>query len=505
MTTTLRLFPLFAALALSHAQAAALRIDIDVRDTVLSNGLRVLVYQKPAIPAVACRLFYATGSMHEHPGVTGSAHMLEHMLFKGTRKVGTLDSTVDESFLVKLDRLDDSLRRARKHSDSASVAGLRARMDSLQAQYRKSFVKEELWQAYQEAGGTGLNAFTTDMATAYTVTLPSNRVEMFFWFEADRMVNAVMRDFHSERDVVREERRMRIENRPEGRYWETLQHMLWGAHPYGNPTIGWPEDIENYTRQAIEEHYRRWYGPANAVLVLAGDITADSAFRMAARYFGPIRKGAALPEVLARDPEPVGQKRFVDVQDNARPSLDLFFPTPDVHDSDVAALEILEGLLSGAAGRLEPRLVDSLRLATDAGAGNDVRPGAGSFQVSATPAQGADVRACEAEIWKVLADLRDSLVSDRELERVKNLVMATRLRRLRDMETLATDLGFMELYGDWRLVRSFPEAVMQVDANHVRDAARRWLRPERATVGTLLPRNHDAATRDGSVFLGAAK
>lgn len=476
---------------------SSLKVDLAVRDTTLGNGLRVLVHENHAVPAVSCYLFYATGSVHEHPGGTGVAHMLEHMLFKGTRKVGTVDSSADARFLPVLDSLDALARAARDRGDTLGYRTLRARMDTLSNEYRKTFVKDELWQTYRSQGGTDLNAYTTDLGTAYFVTLPSNRVESFFWFESDRMVNAVMRDFHAERDVVREERRLRYENRPEGRYWETLESMFWGAHPYGIPTIGWPSDIENYTRQQIEEHYRAYYAPRNAILVLAGDVRADSAFALASRYFGPVSKGAAFPEVRTRDPEPVGQKRFVSIRENARPAIDILVPTPAFRDADIPALEILEGVLSGAAGRLEPLLVDSLRLATEAGASNEARPYASLFYVGATPAPGADPERLEALLWDEIAKLRDSLVSEREIERVRNGVLAARIAGLRDMSDVAQSLGRMELYGDWRMIATYPEAVAKVTPRQVRDVARRYLRPERATVGWLLPRNHSEATRTG--------
>jgi len=491
------------ALLSGWAAADSLDVDLAVRDTVLANGLRVLVHEDHTVPTVSCRLLYATGSVHEHPGGTGVAHMLEHMLFKGTKKEGTLDSTVDDKFLTRLDDLDARRHAARDRHDTAEMRTLKLKMDSVTDRYRKTFVKEELWQAFKTAGGTGLNASTTDLGTTYYVTLPRNRLELYFWLESDCMVNAVMRDFHAERDVVREERRMRYENRPEGRYWETIENMFWGAHPYGIPTIGWPTDIENYTRQQIEEHYRTYYGPRNAILVLAGDVRSDTAFALAVKYFGDIHKGAAFPKVTSRDPEPVGQKRFVDIQDNAKPSVDILFPTPAIQDSEAAVFEIVEGVLSGAAGRLEPILVDSLRLATEAGASNDARPYASMFYVGGTPAPGADPERIEALLWEQIARLRDTLITDRELVRVKNRVLAARINKLRDMETLATDLGSMALYGDWRLITTFPAAVQKVTAEQVRAAARKWLRPERSTVGWLLPRNHSAATRTGTYLTHA--
>lgn len=488
------------ALALFVRTAMASEADavhLAVRDTVLSNGLRVLVHEDHSVPTVACRLFYATGSIHEHPGGTGIAHMLEHMLFKGTRRVGITDSTSDAKYLPVIDSLEESRRTALDRGDTARWKALSRQMDSVNALHRRFFAKDELWQVYKQAGGTDLNAFTTDLGTAYFVTLPRNRVELYFWLEADRMQNAVMRDFYAERDVVREERRLRYENKPEGRYWETLDAMFWGAHPYGIPTIGWPSDIEHYRRSQVQEHYDRFYGPRNAVLVLSGDVAADTVFRLAQRYFGPIRKGAEFPKVVTEDPEPVGQKRFVSIRDNARPSIDILFPVPAIQSPQSPAFEILEGVLSGAAGRLEPILVDSLRLCTEVGAGHRAQVYASQFEISAMPAPGADPERIERIIWTEIAKLRDSLLSAREMQRVKNGISASYVGRLRSQETVATDLGFMTMYGDWHLIETFPAAVQAQTPQSVREAAARWLRPDRATVGWLLPRNHSERTRTG--------
>jgi predicted Zn-dependent peptidase len=471
------------AATLAQAQDATRLV---VRDTVLANGLRVLVHPNPSVPAVSCRIFYATGSVHEHPGATGIAHMLEHMLFKGTRKVGTRDSTQDAVFLPKIDSLHALVKKARKASDTTTAKRLRQEMDTLNARHRQFFVKDELWQVLREKGGTGLNAFTTDVGTAYFVTLPPSEVELFYWLESDRMQHAVLRDFYAERDVVREERRLRYENRPDGRYWESLERMFWEANPLGNPTIGWPSDIENYDRALAQEHYKRYYGPQNAILVLAGAIQPDSAFALASRYFGQIPRSSEFPEIVTRDPEPAGQKRLLVTRDQAKPRLDILFQTPPILDSAAPAVEVLAGILSGQSGRLYATLVDSLRLCTDAQAAHYVQGLASVVRINAVPAPGADLGRIEAEIWKIVEGLKTAPVSPRELLRVKNQVVMGKIRQMRDMESLATELGFSAIYGDWKLVNTFPEAVQKVEASQVRAAATTYLAPERATVGTLV-------------------
>ncbi|MEN9355200.1 MAG: hypothetical protein RL318_2525 [Fibrobacterota bacterium] len=485
----LHLAGLCLAATVAQAQEATRLV---VRDTVLSNGLRVLVHPNPSVPSVSCRLFYATGSVHEHPGATGIAHMLEHMLFKGTRKVGTSDSTQDAVYLPRIDSLHALVKKAVRSGDATNAKRLRQEMDTLNSRHRRYFVKDELWQVLREKGGTGLNAFTTDVGTAYFVTLPPSEVELFYWLESDRMQHAVMRDFYAERDVVREERRLRTENRPDGRYWESLERMFWEANPLGNPTIGWPSDIENYDRALAEEHYKRYYGPQNAILVLTGAIDPDSAFALASRYFGSIPKGAQFPEVVTRDPEPAGQKRLLVARDQAKPRIDILFQTPPIMDSAAPSVEVLTGILSGQSGRLYATLVDSLRLCTDAQASHYVQGLASVVRIHAVPAPGADIARIETEIWRILDSLKTRPVEPRELLRVKNQVTMGKLRQMRDMESLATELGFSAIYGDWRLVNTFPEAVQKVEADRIRKIASTHLLPERSTVGILTNKPKEA-------------
>lgn len=229
-------------------QSVLFAVDFPIHREVLDNGLTVLLYPNHQAPTVSCRLFYVTGSVNEVPGKSGLAHLLEHELFKGTRTVGVTDFAKDSVLMAKEDSVMRLAREALLEKDSAKAKKFRAEYDSLVEIQRQFLVKEELWSAYQQAGGTGLNAFTTDLMTAYIVTLPKNRIELFLYLEADRMQNAILREFYSERDVVREERRMRYDDRPTGRYFETLNGMEFEAFPYRIPTIGWPSDIMNLTR-----------------------------------------------------------------------------------------------------------------------------------------------------------------------------------------------------------------------------------------------------------------
>ena len=466
------------------ASASALAAELSVRKEVLPNGLTVLLHENRQAPTVSCRLFYATGSVHEVPGHSGLAHMLEHMLFKGTRKVGITDSVADARFMAEEDSLQSLLRAL---PDSSARAPMQARYDSVLALHRQLFVKDELWTTYQEAGGTGLNAFTTDLMTAYHVTLPKNKVELFLWLESDRMQNAVLREFYPERDVVREERRLRYDDRPTGRYNETLESMVYEAFPYRIPTIGWAADIEHLTREQAAEHYRLYYKPRNAILVFAGDFQADSLLPLVRRYFGNIPAGEAFPPLVYNEPAQVGEKRFTVWRNDAKPTFDLVFKTPAVGDSSLYALDIAEGVLNGRAGRLYQRLVEKEQLCVSVYAGNSPNKYLSTFSVSATLRPGADPARVEAIVWEELRRLQQEPVSPRDFQKVRNNAYASQVRSLSDMENVATYLAWYEMFGDYRLFLQWASRVDQVTPAQVQAAARAYFTRENAVIGLLLP------------------
>ncbi|HEX2612898.1 MAG TPA: pitrilysin family protein [Fibrobacteria bacterium] len=493
----------FAFLLSLFAFFSSASADIHAAYRVLPNGLKVILYPSRQAPTVSCRLFYVTGSVHEHAGNTGIAHLLEHMLFKGTHKVGVKDSVADGRLEARLEVLQDSLERL--SGDSEKARALRAAYDSLITEQRKGIVPYELWETYEKAGGTGLNAFTSDLMTAYIVTLPRNRVELFLWLEADRMQNAVLREFLPERDVVMEERRMRVDDPPVGRYWESLQGVFYEAHPYRLPTIGYPSDIKHLTRRQADEHYRRYYKPNNAILVLAGDLDTTATLANVERYFGSIPRGDDFPPVVTAEPEPAGEKRLIVRRADASPRIDMLFHTPGFPHPDLAALSVLEGVLSGRSGRLHKKLVTDLRLATSASAGSGVDKYSSSFQIVVGLDGNPDIAKVEAAVWEVLGDLARNPVSERELQRARNQVAATTERSKEDMEELATELAYWEMRGGWDNINSFPNAVQAVTAWQVREAAARYFRRDAVTVGVMVPPDEAANAKNNEKTSAAKK
>lgn len=464
-------------------------LQLPVHKEVLDNGLTVLLHPNKQAPTVSCRLFYVTGSVHEVPGSSGLAHMLEHELFKGTRKVGITDSIADSVFMYKQDSLQALMRPLIQSGDTSHFLKLKTEHDSLVNEHRKIFVKDELWSTYQAAGGTGLNAFTSDLMTAYIVSLPKNKVELFLWLEADRMQNAVLREFYSERDVVREERRMRYDDRPTGRFYETLNSMIYEAFPYRIPTIGWPSDIENLTREKAAEHYHKYYKPRNAILVLAGDLDTAEVMPLIKKYFGSIPPGEPFPTITIRDPEQAGEKRLIVRRKDAPHLLTVVFKTPEVGDPKLYALDIAEGVLNGRSGRLYKRLVQEENLAVNVSASNSPNKYISEFSIQAELQPDADAAKAEAIIWEELEKLKVELLVPRDFQKVKNSAYASLVRSLTDMENVATMLAWYEMYGDYHIFLNWASALEKVSPEDVQKAAQESFSKSKAIIGILTKEN----------------
>lgn len=461
-------------------------VNLPVHKEVLDNGLTVLLHPNAQAPTVSCRLFYVTGSVHEVPGGSGLAHLLEHELFKGTKKVGVTDSIADTKFMAKEDSLQALIRDAKFAGDTSTVAKLSKEFDETMEEHRKILVNGELWGAYQAAGGTGLNAFTTDLMTAYIVTLPKNKIELFMWHESDRMQNAILREFYSERDVVREERRMRYDDRPTGRFYETMNSMIYEAFPYRVPTIGWPSDIENLTREQAEEHYRKYYKPRNAILVLAGDIDTTATMELIHKYFDAIPAGEKFPTLTIRDPEQAGEKRLVVRRKDAPNLLTVVFKTPEVGNPEIYALDIAEGVLNGKSGRLYKRLVETEKLAVNVHASNSPNKYVSEFSVTVQMRPDADPEKVEKIVWEELEKLKNETVSPRDFQKVKNAVYASTVRALRDMENVATMLAWYEMFGDYKIFLNLADKLDEVSAEQVLAVAKKTFVKKKSTTGILL-------------------
>ena len=459
----------------------------DVEKVVLENGMRVLVLPRPGIPTVSFVMQYGIGGIHERPGETGVAHLLEHMLFKGSEAIGTTDVAAERVLLDMIDELHEDVVAAHESGNLAEIEKLEDEINRLEDQAREFVVANEFDRILSQAGARGLNATTTSESTIYFVELPANRAELFFALEADRMANPVFREFYSERDVVMEDRRMRVDASPRGTLYERHLSTAFRVHPYGQPVVGLMEDLRTLGRRDVERYYQDYYGPNNAVLAVVGNVEADDVTAWARHYLGPIPERLDPPSVESLEPKQTEERRVI-IEWDAEPALRIGWHVPAATHDDAAAIAMLSVILTGGrTSRLHRRLVTDEQIAasvfSSTGPGNRFPQ---LFQVDVIPIHTASTETVEAAIYEEIKRIQDEGPSDEELERVRNQLEAGRVRRLQSNLGLAFQLADSEsLFGDWTTTFKAAERMTEVDTDSVMRVARRYLNIENRTVGIL--------------------
>jgi predicted Zn-dependent peptidase len=470
-----------------HAQATPGE-RLPVREVTLDNGMRFLILRRQGAPTVSFVTQFGVGGVNEHLGTTGIAHLLEHMLFKGTSTIGTRDIDAERALFARMDAVHDTLIAARARGDASAAQALRNRLEALEDSARGYVVPSELDRMFTEAGARGLNATTSNDATTYFVELPANRAELWFALEADRMSDAVFREYYTERDVVTEERRLRIDSSPFGRLYEEHLSAAYTLHPYGVPVVGYMSDLETLSRRDVAAYYRRFYGPGNAVVAVVGDIDPDEAEAWARRYFEQIPTGEAPPPVLAEEPRQVGERRITVVGD-AEPRLRIGWHVPSALHEDAPAIAVLAAVLSGGrTTRLQRRLVqfDRTAAAVSASAGPGERYPR-LFFVDAVPRSPHTTEELERAIYEEIARLVADGPTEEELERVRNQIEAGNVRRIESNLGLAFQLADSELLtGDWRSTFRESARLGRVTADDVRRVASAYLTEQNRTVAVLV-------------------
>lgn len=464
---------------------------LPVVEHTLENGMRFLVLRREGAPTVAFVTQYNVGSVHEVLGYTGIAHLLEHMLFKGTTTIGTRDHESERELFPLIDAVQDTIRaeRSRREGpDGARLAQLQNRLAALEDSARVFVESNEFDRIFTRNGARSLNASTSYESTTYYVELPANRAKLWFVLEADRVRNPVFREFYAERSVVAEERRMRVESDPGGLLWEAFLAAAYRVHPYGVPVIGHMSDIQNFHRRQAEEYYRRFYGPNNAVVAVVGDISPDSIRAWAEAYLGGVPAGDTPAPVLAREPEQRGERR-VEVVYDAEPQLLMGWRAVDPLHPDYPALLVLGSVLAGGTtSRLHRRLVLEERTALSVSA--SLVPGALDpllFVVGAAPRAPHTTAELERAVEEELARLRDAPPDPLEIQRIRNQLEAGAVRRLRSNFGLAFQLAESEAFhDDWRTTFRFSRQLAEVSPEDVQRVARTYFSRETRTVGMLV-------------------
>ena len=409
-----------------------------VTEKVLPNGLKVLLKEEHKAPVVTFQVWYRVGSRNECLGKTGLSHMLEHMMFKGTKKYGP-----------------------------------------------KTFS-----QLVQRNGGND-NAFTSHDYTAYFENFAADRIALSLELESDRMQNLLLdpKEFLSEREVVKEERRLRTEDDPVNTMVEQMMSVAFSSHPYQWPVIGWMADIDNYTRDDIVRHYRTYYAPNNATIVAVGDFDTKKLLVQIENAFGKLQRGPDVPKLTAVEPKHVGERRVIVKRQAELPAVFAGYLVPTIQHHDSYALEVLQGILaSGKSSRLYRSLVYEKQLALYAGGDYDnVSADPNLFYVYAGVMPGKTTEEVEKALYAEIDSFKNEPVTDEELLKAKNQIEASFIMDQDSIFFQAMQLGQFESVSTWKLLEKYTDNIRAVTKEDIMRVVKEYFSEDNRTVGILVP------------------
>jgi len=473
--------------------------QVPVIEKQLTNGLRLLMVERHDEPSVAGGWVAHVGSSNERPGITGIAHLFEHMMFKGTPTIGTRDYKKDLQIIAEQERIRDEMRTEERKMRAMYREGeiddilkpenktkryqeLQKEFDKLIAEQREILVKNEFDRIYSGQGGSSMNAFTTEDMTAYFINVPANKLELWMWMESERIWHPVFREFYAERDVVFEERRMRTESTPLGKFAEEFNAMFWESSPYSWPVVGWPSDIPAISKAEADQFYSTFYAPQNIALILVGDFKASDAEALAAKYFERIPRGPRdAPDVTTLEVKQLAEKRM-DAEADTNPQVDVMWHTVAFKHKDSYALDILSQILSTRTGRLYKNLVLGSGVATSVSADQESQKWAGLFDISGEAREGHTPQEVEQGIYDNLEKLKREEVPAEELQKVKNNFAAAEYRRLTSNFAVLMQLIRNDGEGDWRETNEQGRKIQAVTAADVQRVANTYFTKENRSV-----------------------
>jgi zinc protease len=433
-----KLITLFLFWSLILVSLAEASLGERVFEKVLPNGLKILLLENTKAPVVTFQVWYRVGSRNERCDKTGLSHLLEHMMFKGTERIGP----------------------------------------------------EAFSRIIQENGGN-YNAFTSYDFTAYFENLSADRIQVALDLESDRMQNLVLReqDFQTERKVVMEERRLRTEDNPKSYLMEQLAATAFQRHPYRWPIIGWMEDLARLTLEDLKAYYTAYYNPANAFVVVVGDFKKDDLLPQIEKAFGSIPKGLAPNQDRDIDPPQRGERRLIVKREAQLPFLAMAFHVPNLLGSDSYVLEVIGALLSeGKSSRLYQSLVQEKRLALSAEADHSLLSrDPGLFLIAVEPLPGQEPHDVEETVEQELERLQEQPVGEHELEKAKNQLETSYIFGQDSLFFQAMLLARYEIAHTWRAIDDYVPSIRSVTPEDIRRVARRYLIADNRTVATLIP------------------
>jgi predicted Zn-dependent peptidase len=464
------------------------RVTEQVTEFTLDNGMKFIVMERHQAPVVSFIIYADVGAVNEPDGKTGIAHYLEHLAFKGTTQIGTRNYPAEKELIDQMDAVFQAKLEAQQAGDSAKAEQLQNQLDQLEQEAAQYVEQNKYGQIIEQAGGVGLNATTGADATRYFYSLPSNKLELWMSLESERFLDPVFREFFEEKNVILEERRMRVDNSPIGTMIEKFQEAAFVEHPYRRPVIGYEADLYRATREDIRDFFDTYYGPNNLIAAVVGDVDAQQVRQLAETYFGRYQPQASPPTLTINEPPQTAPREFT-LELPSEPWYLEGYHRPGITDPDHVVYGMIDSILTGGrTSRLYKKLVDQ-SIALDIGSLNGF-PGdkyANIFLLYAITAPNHTLDEVAELFAEELETLKQSPVTPEELERVKTQARAGLLRSLDSNSGMSKLLAEYEAKtGSWRNVFTELDAIEAVTAEDVQRIAQELFQANNRTVGRLV-------------------
>ncbi len=460
-----------------------------ISEFTLDNGMKFIVMERHQAPVISFMTYVKAGSADEEEGKTGAAHYLEHLAFKGTSRIGTTDYEAEHVWLGRLDDLFEQIKQAEMDGDAAALEELTEQFEEAKMQASQYVIQNQYGQIVDQAGGVGLNATTSADETRYFYSFPSNKLELWLSVESERFLEPVFREFFEEKEVILEERRMRIDNSPVGTMIEQFLATTFPSHPYGRPIIGYEEDLQAMTRQDVRDFFESYYTPDNMICAVVGDVDLQQVKELAERYFGRFTARSRAVTQVASEPVQTAP-REITLTLPTQPWYFEGYRVPSVRDADHLTYQMMGAILvGGRTSRLYKTLVEEQQLALAVQNLTDF-PG-NRFEnlmvLYALTAPNHTIDDIQRAIAAELERMRAELVSVEELDRVKTQWRASLLRSLDSNRGMASLLpSFEAKTGSWQNLFEDLKAIDAITPDDILAAAQQTFQPNNQTIGKIF-------------------
>ncbi|MBN2401790.1 MAG: insulinase family protein [Spirochaetes bacterium] len=460
----------------------------------MPNGINVIMLNRGYTPTLALLISFRVGSVDESYRTIGVAHMLEHMLFKGTDVIGTKNYKKEKIILNRIEKTGERLNElsiknagSKNSKENKEIEKLTAELKKLHEEHREYVVSSPYSKIYAENGGVGFNASTSKDMTVYYIELPASKLELWAKLESERLRNPVLREFYIEKQAVLEERLMRYESSGEGGLFEQFAANAFAAHPYRHPIIGWKSNIERFSIKDVRAFYKHNYTASRMTITVVGKQNTGETFKLLSRYFGKLAKGNDIPEIFIKEPEQKGERRFA-ILFESNPYLLIGWHKPAFPSRTDYIFEMIESILSdGKMSRLYKSLVIEKGLAASIDAWNGY-PGArydNLFMIAAVPKHPVTVEELENAIYQEIEKINEDL-SEEEIRKVLNRKESSFIFQMDNNMGIARMLSYYHTnFGDWRYAADYVEVLNTITMQEIRETINQYLTKENRTVGVL--------------------